>query len=62
MDILVSGINEQGEKNSDGLFTTSTEQEYTTAFIRSSIPIGVIIELAGGSEQPTGSRVLVVEL
>ncbi len=61
-------INEQGEKISAGLFNSSNEQGYTTASVQSSIPIGqfvamgVTIEPSGGSEQPTGSRVLVVEL
>jgi anti-sigma-K factor RskA len=61
-------INAQGEKISAGLFTSSSQQNYTTASIESSIPIGqfvaigVTIEPSGGSNQPTGSRVLVVEL
>lgn len=61
-------INEQGEKISAGLFNPSNDKEYTTASVESSVPIrqfvtiGVTIEPAGGSAQPTGSRVLVVEL
>ena len=61
-------INAKGEKISAGLFSTSNEQAYTTAPIQSSIPIGqfaaigVTVEPSGGSQQPTGSRVLVVEL
>ncbi len=61
-------INEQGEKISAGLFASSSEQDYTTASIEASTPIGqfvaigVTIEPSGGSDQPTGSRVLVVEL
>jgi anti-sigma-K factor RskA len=61
-------INEQGEKISAGLFADSQADNYTTAPIQSSIPIGqfiaigVTIEPSGGSDQPTGSRVLVVEL
>jgi anti-sigma-K factor RskA len=61
-------INAQGERFSAGLFTPSNEQEYTTASVEASIPIGqfaaigVTIEPQGGSEQPTSSPVLVVEL
>jgi anti-sigma-K factor RskA len=61
-------IDADGKRVSGGLFTSAGGQDYTTAFIQSSIPfnqfiaIGVTIEPSGGSEQPTGSRLLFVEL
>jgi hypothetical protein len=60
-------INAQGDRISSG-FILPAEGAYTTALIQSAVPlgefiaIGVTIEPAGGSEQPTGERLLVVEL
>lgn len=60
-------INAQGDRISAG-FIRPAEGSYTTALIQSAMPlgefiaIGVTIEPAGGSEQPTGERLLVVEL
>jgi hypothetical protein len=61
-------IDANGERHNGGLFTPAKLQNYTTAFIESPIPlgefigIGVTIEPSGGSDQPTGSRILTVEL
>jgi anti-sigma-K factor RskA len=61
-------IDENGQRLDGGLFTPSRRQNYTTAFIESPVPlgefvgIGVTIEPSGGSDQPTGSRILTVEL
>lgn len=60
-------INAQGDRISSG-FILPAEGDYTTAMIQATLPlgefiaIGVTIEPAGGSEQPTGERLLVVEL
>ncbi len=60
-------INAQGDKIGAG-FILPASGGYTTALIQSAVPlgefiaIGVTVEPAGGSEQPTGDRLLVVEL
>jgi len=60
-------INAQGDRISSG-FILPAEGDYTTAMIQATLPlgefiaIGVTIEPVGGSEQPTGERLLVVEL
>lgn len=59
-------IDANGKRISGGLFISSAGQEYTTVSIQSTDPIrkfvavGVTVEPLGGSEQPTGRRVLVV--
>lgn len=61
-------IDANGGRHNGGLFTSTIWQNYTTAFIESPVPlgqfigIGVTIEPSGGSDQPTGSRILTVEL
>ncbi len=61
-------IDPDGKRTSGGLFIPSDDQGYTTTTIQSPIPlgqyvgIGTTIEPAGGSEQPTGPRVLQVDL
>jgi anti-sigma-K factor RskA len=61
-------IDANGEKFSSGLFISSNESDYTTTSIHSSVPIGqfvavgITIEPSGGSDQPTSTPVLVVEL
>jgi anti-sigma-K factor RskA len=61
-------INARGERLDGGLFTPDRWQNYTTAFIESPVPlgefigIGVTIEPSGGSDQPTGLRILTVDL
>lgn len=61
-------IDPSGQPIGAGLFIPASGQAYTTALIQSSAPlgefiaIGVTIEPAGGSEQPTGDRLLVVQL
>ena len=61
-------IDATGKPIGAGIFVPASEQRYTTALIQSSAPlgefiaIGVTIEPVGGSEQPTGDRLLVVEL
>ena len=61
-------IDATGKPIGAGLFVPASGQRYTTALIQSSAPlgefiaIGVTIEPAGGSEQPTGDRLLVVQL
>lgn len=61
-------IDQTGKPIGAGLFIPASGQAYTTALIQSSAPlgefiaIGVTVEPAGGSEQPTGERLLVVEL
>lgn len=61
-------IDATGKPIGAGLFVPASGQKYTTAVIQSSAPlgefiaIGVTIEPAGGSAQPTGERLLVVEL
>ena len=61
-------IDADGKRFSAGLFIPTSGQDYTTVLIEASVPlkeytaIGVTIEPSGGSEQPTGSRLLVVEL
>jgi anti-sigma-K factor RskA len=60
-------INAQGERISAG-FILPSEEGYTSTLIQSAVPlgefiaIGVTVEPAGGSDQPTGDRLLVVEL
>ncbi|MEP7136572.1 MAG: anti-sigma factor [Chloroflexota bacterium] len=61
-------IDANGKRISGGLFTAITNQEYTAITIQSPVPIenfvgvGVTIEPQGGSEKPTGPRVLIVNL
>jgi anti-sigma-K factor RskA len=61
-------IDANGKRLSGGLFSPAGGQEYTTVIIESAVPlgefvgIGVTVEPSGGSEQPTGSRVLAVDL
>ncbi len=61
-------IDQTGKPIGAGLFVPASGQRYTTALIQSSAPlgefiaIGVTVEPAGGSEQPTGDRLLVVQL
>ena len=60
-------VNAQGDRISAGLFTRSSDQDYTMASVQSTTPIGqfvaigVTIEPSGGSDQPTGSRVLLAD-
>jgi anti-sigma-K factor RskA len=61
-------IDAEGTRTSGGLFKPLEDQGYTTATIRSPQPlaqfvgVGVTIEPEGGSEGPTGLRVLGVDL
>jgi len=61
-------IDVNGKRISGGLFTAVATQDYTTVTIQSPIAmnnfvgIGVTIEPQGGSEGPTGPRVLIVNL
>lgn len=61
-------IDAGGQRTSGGLFTPVDDQGYTTTTIESPHPlgrfvgIGVTVEPEGGSEGPTGSRVLAVDL
>ena len=61
-------IDAEGNRTSGGLFTSVEGASYTTVTIRSPIPIGqyqgfgVTVEPSGGSEGPTGPRVLAVDL
>ncbi|MBC7878776.1 MAG: anti-sigma factor [Anaerolineales bacterium] len=61
-------IDSNGEKISSGLFLSSTESDYTTASVQSAFPIGqfaavgITVEPSGGSQQPTSSPIVVVEL
>ncbi len=60
-------VNARGDRISAG-FILPADGEFTTALVQSAVPlgefiaIGVTVEPAGGSEQPTGERLLVVEL
>jgi len=61
-------IDAGGNRTSGGLFTSVEGASYTTVTIRSPLPIGrykgfgVTVEPSGGSEGPTGPRVLGVDL
>lgn len=61
-------IDPEGERTSGGLFKPEEGQRYTTTTIWSPQPfgyyqgIGVTVEPEGGSDGPTGSRVLGVDL
>lgn len=61
-------IDADGNRTSGGLFIPSDDRDYTTAKVESPLPIrqfvglGVTIEPEGGSEGPTGPRVLGVDL
>jgi anti-sigma-K factor RskA len=61
-------IDSEGGRTSGGLFKPLENQGYTTATIWSPKPleqyvaVGVTVEPEGGSEGPTGSRVLAVDL
>ncbi|MGB7873976.1 MAG: anti-sigma factor [Anaerolineales bacterium] len=61
-------IDADGNRVSGGLFASVIERGYTTATIHSPAPIGefeglgVTVEPSGGSEGPTGPRVLAVDL
>ena len=60
-------VNAQGDRISAGRSTRSSDQDYTMASVQSTTPIGqfvaigVTIEPSGGSDQPTGSRVLLAD-
>jgi len=60
-------IDPQGERVSAGIFRPQTDQTYTTQIITADkgfsnyVGIGVTVEPAGGSDQPTGERVLKVD-
>jgi len=60
-------IDAGGNRTSGGLFTPVDNQGFTTATILSPVPIGqfvglgVTIEPGGGSEGPTGPRILAVD-
>jgi anti-sigma-K factor RskA len=59
-------VDATGDRISGGLFNASPDQGYTTVTIQSPVPmnnfirIGVTIEPHGGSQKPTGPRVLTV--
>lgn len=59
-------IDSQGGRISAGIFHPQTNQTYTTQVITTDkgfsnyVGIGETVEPAGGSEQPTGERVLKV--
>jgi len=61
-------IDAEGNRVSGGLFTPTVGNSYTTTTIRSPAPIGefdgfgVTVEPSGGSNGPTGPRVLTVDL
>lgn len=61
-------IDANGKRISGGLFTAIATQGYTTVTIKSPLSmsnfvgVGVTIEPMGGSEKPTGPRVLIVNL
>jgi anti-sigma-K factor RskA len=61
-------IDANGNRVSGGLITPVDDQRYTTTTIRSPVPIGefeglgVTVEPSGGSEGPTGPRILAVDL
>jgi anti-sigma-K factor RskA len=61
-------VDATGDRISGGLFNASPDQGYTTVTIQSPVPmnnfirIGVTIEPQGGSQKPTGPRVLTVNL
>lgn len=61
-------IDAEGNRVSGGLFASDDENRYTTTTIWSPDPIGeyegfgVTVEPSGGSEGPTGPRVLTVDL
>jgi len=61
-------IDANGKRISGGLFIPSASQGYTTVTIKSPVPmknfvgVGVTIEPQGGSERPTGPRILIVNL
>lgn len=61
-------IDSEGGRTSGGLFKPEEDQRYTTTTIWSPNPleqyegVGVTVEPEGGSEGPTGSRVLAVDL
>ena len=60
-------IDVDGNRTSGGLFNSVDDARYTTATIRSPVPfgqyegVGVTVEPSGGSEGPTGARVLAVD-
>ncbi len=61
-------IDPSGKPIGAGWFVPANGQKYTTALVQSSAPlgdfiaIGVTIEPLGGSDRPTGERLLLVEL
>ena len=61
-------IDVDGRRTSGGLFTPILDQAYTTTTIHSPVSIGqfkgvgVTVEPEGGSEGPTGPRILAVDL
>lgn len=60
-------IDPQGGRVSAGVFRPQTDQAYTTQIITTNkgfsnyVGVGVTVEPAGGSDQPTGKRVLKVD-
>jgi len=60
-------IDPQGGRISAGIFSPQTDQTYTTQIFTTDkgfsnyVGIGVTVEPAGGSDQPTGERVLKVD-
>ena len=60
-------IDSQGKRISAGIFRPQTDQAYTTHVITANngfsnyVGMGVTVEPAGGSDQPTGERVLKVD-
>lgn len=60
-------IDPQGDRTSGGIFRPDPVQSFTTASILSTsnlsnfVGIGVTVEPAGGSDQPTGSRIFKVD-
>lgn len=61
-------IDPSGNRISGGLFSSNSLLEYTTAFVQSPVElktfvrIGVTVEPQGGSDEPTSSPVLFVDL
>jgi anti-sigma-K factor RskA len=60
-------IDPQGDRTSAGIFRPDPGQSFTTASVMSAsnlsnfVGIGVTVEPAGGSDQPTGPRIFKVD-